>query len=274
MIVIDGRKHADKILLSNKRRVALLKRKGICPGLATIIVGSDPASKIYVDIKQKACERVGIYTEHYCLPTSVTQGDLLGLIGKLNKRKRIYGILVQLPLPKKFNLQKILSAIDPGKDVDGFNPINLGALMNGDEAMAPATPRGIIHLIETVTKLEGKNVVVVNHSIVVGKPLAMMLLNRDATVSVCHVKTRKLADYTRKADIVVTAVGVPNLIKKDMVKTGAIVIDAGISRVEGKVVGDVHKGVFKKARAITLVPGGVGPMTVAMIIDNTVNSAN
>lgn len=272
--IIDGAAYASKIKSRVRSRVKRLTALGFRPGLATVSVGSDPASRLYLKLKQNACEEVGIYSEHFNLSSAAKQGDVLKLIGRLNSRPEVNGILVQLPLPKKFDVYEILAGISPEKDVDGFNPANIGRLAYSDESFAPATPKGIAYLLEKTTNLEGKNVVIVNHSIVVGKPLALMLLNRNATVEVCHVHTRNLGSHTCEADILVTAVGRPNLITASMVKKGAVVIDAGISKKAGKVVGDVDfGGVQHKVKAITPVPGGVGPLTIAMLLQNTVSAA-
>lgn len=272
--IIDGQKLASQVKSKVKAKVKFIKRKGHRPGLATIGVGSDSASKLYIKLKQVACDDVGIYSEHYDLPKSISESELLKLISKLNQRSNINGILVQLPLPKKFDTLKVLSAITAEKDVDGVNPLNIGKLAYGDETFAPATPKGIIYLIEKRAKLKGKHVVIVNHSIVVGKPLALMLLNRHATVTVCNIHTKNLKEQTLKADILVSAVGKPDTITSDMIKRGAIVVDAGISRHGKKIAGDVNfEGVKQKASAITPVPGGVGPLTVAMLLENTVSAA-
>ncbi|MBM3308723.1 MAG: bifunctional methylenetetrahydrofolate dehydrogenase/methenyltetrahydrofolate cyclohydrolase [Candidatus Altiarchaeales archaeon] len=270
--LIEGSKLASEIKEGVKRKSSRLSFK---PGLATVIVGSNPASKMYVSMKQKACVEAGFYFENFELPKNVSEGDLISLIGKLNVNGRIHGILLQLPLPKHINNEKVMESISPGKDVDGFHPLNMGRLMAGDESFAAATPKGIIRMLEEYkVKLEGKNVVVVNHSTVVGKPLALMLLNRNATVSVCHKYTKNLKEYTLKADVLITAVGVPKLVKSDMVKPGVVVVDAGISKSGDKTVGDVDfEGVSKKASLITPVPGGVGPMTIASLLENTLMAA-
>ncbi|MFH1126151.1 MAG: tetrahydrofolate dehydrogenase/cyclohydrolase catalytic domain-containing protein [Candidatus Altiarchaeota archaeon] len=270
--IIDGRKISSEITERIRSRVSRLSFK---PGLATVVVGDNHASKMYVSMKQKACGEVGFYSENFELPEKTSEGDLVFLIQNLNKNKKIHGILVQLPLPNHMKIGQIMESISPEKDVDGFNSLNMGRLLTGGEAFAPATPKGIIRLLdESKIKLEGAEVVVVNHSVVVGKPLALMLLNRNATVTVCHKYTKNLKEHTMKADIVITAAGVPNLIKGGMLKKGVVVIDAGIAKVGDKTVGDVDfESVSKKASFITPVPGGVGPMTIAMLLENTLMAA-
>lgn len=267
-VIIDGKAVAEKILAGIKAEVAKLKTK---PGLAAILVGENPASKVYVDIKRKTCDEVGIYSELYKLPDSTTEKELLQLLTKLNENRKIHAILVQMPLPKHINEGKILAAIALEKDVDGFSPENIGKLVSGKEASVPCTPKGVVRLLEEYNVgIAGKNAVVIGRSNIVGKPVALMLLNRDATVMVCHSKTGNLAEHTRNADIIVVAAGKPRLLTADMVKEGAVVIDVGINRVDGKLVGDVDfEQVSRKAGYITPVPKGVGPMTVAMLIENT-----
>ncbi len=272
--ILSGTKVAGIIESEIQKEVeSLSKSAGFAPGLATVLVGENPGSKIYVKIKAKACERVGIKSHILKLPEEITESDLLLKIEILNLNPQIHGILVQLPLPSHINLLNVVSAIRPQKDVDCFHPINFGKLLIGNEELVPCTPKGIIHLLNHYNiPLPGQDVVIVNHSTILGKPLALMLLNRDATVSVAHIKTKDLKQITQNADILVVGAGVPNLIKKDMIKEGSVIIDAGISRVEGKVVGDVDfEGVIDKVRAITPVPGGVGPMTVACLLQNTVS---
>jgi methylenetetrahydrofolate dehydrogenase (NADP+)/methenyltetrahydrofolate cyclohydrolase len=236
-----------------------------------VLVGENPSSRIYIENKQKACEKLGIASNLYEFPESMKEEKLEALIKQLNDDKRVHGIIVQLPLPKHIDEKKILNMISPKKDVDGLNAVNIGNLLLGDETIAPCTPKGIIRMLEKMKiQVEKRNVVIVNNSIVVGKPLAMMLTNRFATVTLCHVKTKFLKEHTKKAEILITATGVPNLIKKDMVREGAVVIDAGICYREGKVYGDVDfENVKSIASFITPVPGGVGPMTVAMVLENT-----
>ncbi len=273
-MIIDGKALAQEAEMETRQRVEELARRGIVPGLATVLVGENPASQMYVRIKHTACDRVGIRSENVVLPESTSEEQLIGKIQELNMRPEIHGILLQLPLPKGLNPQKAMMTISPEKDADGFHPENMGALLLGAEKMVPCTPRGIIFALEKLgKKLEGAEVVIVGHSNVVGKPLAAMFLNRNATVQVCHVFTRNLAEHTRDADILAVAAGVPALIKKEMVKPGAYVFDVGINRVGNKTVGDVDfVAVSDVAAAITPVPGGVGPLTVAMLLRQTVQA--
>ncbi len=252
-----------------------IKEKGIKPGLAVIIVGDDPASRVYVNNKKKACGVCGIYSEEHALPESTTEDELLSLIASLNKRSDIHGILVQLPLPKGIDSEKVLLAIDHRKDVDAFHPVNVGKIMIGDYDFLPCTPAGVMELIHlTGIEVSGKECVVVGRSNIVGKPQAMLLLHENGTVTICHSRTKNLAEVCRRADILVAAVGKPHFITADMVKDGAVVIDVGMNRVDGKLCGDVDfDEVSKKASAITPVPGGVGPMTIAMLMKNTVRAA-
>ncbi len=245
------------------------------PGLATVLVGENPASQMYIRLKHSACTRVGIRSENVVLPENCSEEDLIEKIMELNGRADINGILLQLPLPGGRSPQRAMMSILPEKDVDGFHPVNMGALLLGAERLVPCTPRGIIYALEKLGhKLEGAEAVIVGHSNVVGKPLAAMLLNRNATVQVCHVFTRDLAEHTREAEILVVAAGVPALIKKDMVRPGAVVFDVGINRVGDRTVGDVdYEAVKDVASAITPVPGGVGPLTVAMLLAQTVSAA-
>jgi len=270
--IIDGRRLASEIRERIKREASRLSVK---PGLAAVLVGENPASKMYVSMKRKACEEAGFYSEIYELPAATPEKKLIALIGRLNNSLKIHGILVQLPLPARINARKMMEAIAPEKDVDCFNPVSMGRLAAGDERFAAATPKGIIRLLEeSKIPLEGMEVVIVNHSTVVGKPLALMMLNRNATVSVCHKFTKDLKGHTLNADVLVTAAGVPNLIEAGMVKKGVVVIDAGIAKVGDKTVGDVDfDAVQKKASWITPVPGGVGPMTIAMLLENTLAAA-
>jgi len=275
VIIIDGKKLSAEIKEEVKAEVENLnKTLNIRPSLATILVGNNPASEIYVNLKHKACEECKINSLVERFPETITEKELLEKIYELNNNKDINGILVQMPLPRHINPAKIMSAILPLKDVDGFNPVNSGKIANNDETLAPCTPKGVIYMLEKYNiKIEGSEVVIINHSAVVGKPLALMLLNRNATVTVCHIFTKNLKEHTLKADILISAVGKPNLITEDMVKDGAIVIDVGISRSNNKVVGDVDfENVKNKASFITPVPGGVGPMTIAMLLKNTVNA--
>lgn len=239
-------------------------------------MGDDPASRVYVNNKKKACEECGIYSEEYALPAETSEKDLLELIDTLNGRKEISGILVQLPVPEHIDEKKIISAISPEKDVDAFHPINVGKIMVGDFDFVPCTPAGVMELIaESGIDVSGKECVVVGRSNIVGKPQAMLLLHKNGTVTICHSRTKNLAEKTKAADILVAAVGIPNFIKGDMIKPGAVVIDVGINRIEGKkLVGDVEfESAEKVAGAITPVPGGVGPMTIAMLMKNTVRAA-
>ena len=269
--IIDGKKIAEKILNNLKSKIKNSKEK---PGLALVLVGNNPASEIYVNFKEKDSKEVGFYCERYNLDEKTSEMDLLSLLTKLNNNPKIHGILVQLPLPKQIDEKLITDSILPHKDVDGFTTLNLGSLMSENEVLAPATARAVIRLIEsTGTKIEGKNAVVIGRSNIVGKPVALMLLEKNATVTVCHSRTKNIAEQTKKADILVVAVGKPNLIKKDMVKEGAVVIDVGINRVGNKLIGDVDfESVKDVAGFITPVPGGVGPMTRAMLMQNTLKA--
>lgn len=248
-----------------------IDNSSVQPGLAVVLVGQDPASRIYVKFKTQASEEVGIYLETVELPEDITQKKLLKIIGKLNKNRSIHGILVQLPLPRHLNAYEVIEAISPEKDVDGFHSENVGWLSIGEPRLMPATTKGILTLLEVSNiDVAGKHVVIVGASNIVGKPTAAALLNKNATVTVCHKLTENLAHHTKQADILITATGVPHLITADMIKDGVVVIDAGITRYEGKVVGDVDfAAVSKKASYITPVPGGVGPMTVASLLQNT-----
>ena len=244
--------------------------------MAVIIVGDDPASRVYVNNKKKACEQIGVYSEEYALPAETTEQELLALIEKLNNDKKINGILVQLPVPKHINEETIINAIDPKKDVDAFHPVNVGKIMVGNFDFVPCTPAGVMELIkESGIDVCGKECVVVGRSNIVGKPQAMLLLHQNGTVTICHSRTKDLKEKTLQADILVAAVGIPEFIKGDMIKPGAVVIDVGINRVaDKKLVGDVEFASAEKvASAITPVPGGVGPMTIAMLMKNTVKAA-
>ena len=269
--IIDGKALASDVEVETRKRAKKLAERGIVPGLATVLVGENPASQMYIRLKHSACSRVGIRSENVVLPPESTEIDLIARIQELNSRSDINGILLQLPLPRGLSPQRAMMTIRPEKDVDGFHPQNMGALLLGAEKLVPCTPLGIIYALERLgKKLEGAEVVIVGHSNVVGKPLAAMMLNRNATVQVCHVFTRDLARHTRDAEILVVAAGVPGLIKKEMVKSGAYVFDVGINRVGDKTVGDVdYDQVSEVAGAITPVPGGVGPLTVAMLLRQT-----
>src|SRR3990167_1493943 len=266
--ILNGSGIAQDIRMELRAKIADSRTK---PGLAVILVGHDPASRMYIDFKKQASQEVGLYLETYEFEEDVKQKTLLKLIDKLNKNRKIHGILVQLPLPEHIEDIDILQRIDPAKDVDGFHPTNVGLLAVGYPALTPATPKGIMRLIaSTGVDLRGKDAVVIGASNIVGKPTAQLLLNERATVTIANSLTRDLRVHTRKADVIVVAVGKPNLITADMVKEGVIVIDAGINKVGDRVVGDVdYENVSKLAAFITPVPGGVGPMTVAMLLENT-----
>jgi len=284
--IIDGKQVATGMREELKVEVAKLKEKGIVPGLGVILVGDDPASVSYVTAKERACQEIGIYSENKRLDTGTSQKQLISLVRKMNKDPKIHGILVQLPLPKGLNEAEVLQTIDPAKDVDGFHPTNVGRMVVGEKAFLPCTPHGVIQLlIRSGVTIEGANVVIVGRSNIVGKPLANMLIQKsaigNATVTVCHTRTRDVAYHTRQADIVIVAAGRPNTITADMIKEGAVVIDVGVNRIEDstkkqgfRLVGDVDfEAVKEKASLITPVPGGVGPMTITMLLYNTVESA-
>jgi len=260
-MIIDGRKLAAEIKMELKDKVRTLSRK---PGLAVIRVGEDPASRVYVNIKAKTCEELGFHSEVIVLDEKTSEEELLRLIDHFNQRSNIDGILVQLPLPKHISEQRVIMAISPDKDVDGFHPLS---------KFTPCTPKGIIQLIESVTSIKGQHAVVVGRSNIVGKPVAKLLLNKNATVTICHSQTNNLAEFTKQADILVAAVGKSFLITAEMVKPGAVVIDVGVNRQDKKLIGDVdYSSVKEKAAFITPVPGGVGPMTVACLMQNTFES--
>jgi len=274
--VIDGKAIAAKIRAELKTSVSELATKGIIPGLAVVLVGEDPASKVYVSMKEKACADVGIFSDEHKLSADTSESELLELIARLNADRKIHGILVQLPLPKQINTEKVLEAISPDKDVDGFHPYNVGRLMVGKPTFQPCTPYGVMVMLKEIGyDLTGKNVVVVGRSNIVGKPVAMMCLQQHATVTICHSRTKNLAETVKGADVVIAAVGVPEMIKGAWIKDGAVVIDVGVNRVgEKKLVGDVeYAAAAERASAITPVPGGVGPMTITMLLYNTVASA-
>jgi len=278
--VIDGRAIAAQILRELAQRVAALQQRGLTPGLAFVRVGEDPASKVYVSRKEKACAELGLFSEMHVLPEKTSEAELLVLISKLNSDSRLHGILVQAPLPKHIRESKIYSAVSPEKDVDGFHPVNAGKLMLGDATgFQPCTPAGICELLSrSNVKTEGAEVVVLGRGNIVGKPMAAMLCqkgnNANATVTICHSATRDIKAHCRRADILIAAMGVAEFVKDDMVKPGATVIDVGVNRVDGKLVGDVDcKAVQKIAGKITPNPGGVGPMTIAMLMQNTVRAA-
>jgi methylenetetrahydrofolate dehydrogenase (NADP+)/methenyltetrahydrofolate cyclohydrolase len=275
--LIDGKKVSQHIREEIAREVEKLKDKtGIAPGLAAVLVGDNPASEIYVRNKRKACEQVGIYSEEYKLPKETTESELLSLIDQLNNNEKIHGILVQLPLPEQINSTTILRSVSPSKDVDGFHPENVGLLVEGNPRFISCTPNGIMKMLDFYNiEIKGKEAVVVGRSNIVGKPTAILLLHRHATVTICHSRTIRLDEVTRRADILVAAIGRPHFITEDMVKDGAVVIDVGINRSkDGKLIGDVDfEKVKEKASYITPVPGGVGPMTIAMLLWNTMESA-
>ena len=273
--LIDGKVISAAVKERVGGEVAALKAKGIMVGLAVIIVGDDPASKIYVANKKKACEALGIISEEYALPEDTTESELLDLIGRLNNEKRINGILCQLPLPPHLDEKLIINSISPEKDVDAFHPVNVGRIMIGDYDFVPCTPAGIMEMLkyENISP-EGKSCVVIGRSNIVGKPMGMLLLHKNGTVTICHSKSKNLKEICLGADILVAAVGRAKFVTADMVKEGAVVIDVGMNRVDGKLYGDVDfDAVKEKASAITPVPGGVGPMTIAMLMQNTLTAA-
>jgi methylenetetrahydrofolate dehydrogenase (NADP+) / methenyltetrahydrofolate cyclohydrolase len=275
-VLIDGKALAEQIRNELSSEISLLKSRGIEPGLAVVLVGMDPASQVYVRNKRAACEKTGIRSFSHDLPASATEHELLSLIDLLNNDPAIHGILVQLPLPSHIEEKRVIRAIAPEKDVDGFHPINVGLLSIGEKCLAPCTPSGIMALIDsTGAKIAGSRAVVIGRSNIVGKPIAMMLLARSATVTICHSKTHNIEDEIKRADIVVAAVGRPGFVKGEWIKPGAVVIDVGINRMpDGKLAGDVeYNEAVKHASAITPVPGGVGPMTIAMLLKNTVEAA-
>ncbi|WP_273211683.1 bifunctional methylenetetrahydrofolate dehydrogenase/methenyltetrahydrofolate cyclohydrolase FolD [Helicobacter rodentium] len=276
MQILDGKALAQNIEKEIQKEVESLSQKGITPGLAVMLVGSDPASQSYVNMKAKACKRTGIYSITHEMPENIQQESLLQTISMLNQNPNIDGILVQLPLPKHIDTTAVLEAIAPHKDVDGFHPFNMGRVFANLESFVPATPMGVLTLLKHYKiPLQGKNVVIVGASNIVGKPLGALFLNENATITLCHIYTQDLAKHTKEADILCVAVGKPNLITKDMVKEGAIVVDIGISRLQdGRIVGDVDfENVAPLCEFITPVPGGVGPMTIASLLQNTLKSA-
>ena len=284
--IIDGKRVAELIREEIKGEARKLAGKGVIPGLAVVLVGNDPASEVYVRNKRKACNELGISAFDYDLPADCSEKRLLALIEKLNQDSKVHGILVQMPLPGQIDSKKVLNAIDPRKDVDGFHPVNVGKLLAGEECFVSCTPAGCQQLLlRSGYDPAGKHVVIVGRSNIVGKPLAALLVQKargaNATVTVCHSRTKNISAVTRQADILIAAIGVPEFVKARMVKEGAVVIDVGVNRIEDKskksgyrLVGDVEfKGVCKKAKAITPVPGGVGPMTITMLMKNTVEAA-
>lgn len=273
--IISGKEVSQSVREKVAKAAAELTAKGKKPGLAVIIVGEDPASKVYVANKKKACAEVGFYSEEYALPENTEMKDLLELIDVLNDREDIDGILCQLPLPKHLDEKAVIDRIRPDKDVDAFSPVNVGKIMIGDYDFLPCTPAGVMEMLEySGISVEGKDCVVIGRSNIVGKPMAMLLLHKNGTVTVCHSRTKNLADICSKADILVAAVGRANFVTADMVKEGAVVIDVGMNRVDGKLCGDVDfAAVEPKASYITPVPGGVGPMTISMLMKNTLKAA-
>ena len=273
---MDGKAVSARVKEQVAQEVAALQGQGVCPGLAVVIVGEDPASRIYVNNKKKACQATGIHSEEYALPASTTQEELLALVDTLNHKEDIHGILVQSPLPKGLDEGAVVEAIDPQKDVDAFHAYNVGKIMMGDYHFLPCTPAGIMELLQAYDiPVEGKRCVVIGRSNIVGKPMAMLLLHQNGTVTICHSRTENLAEICRQADILVSAVGKSRFVTAEMVKPGAVVIDVGMNRDEnGKLCGDVDfAAVEPVASYITPVPGGVGPMTIAMLLKNTVTAA-
>ena len=270
--IIDGKKLSEKFLVNIKKKVKESDKK---PGLAIIIVGDNPASQIYVGLKEKKSKELGFYCERHDLSKDISEGELLSKVDELNQKKEIHGIVVQLPLPKHIDEHMIIDSVLPHKDVDGFTPLSLGNLVNDNNMLVPATARACIELIKsTGVEIKGKNAVIVGRSKIVGKPVSLLLLQEHATVTICHSRTKDLAEHTKNADILVAAVGVPKLIKKNMVKKGAVVIDVGINRTpSGGIAGDVDfEAVKEVAGYITPVPKGVGPMTIAMLLENTLTA--
>lgn len=276
MKLINGKELAKKIREGLKNEAIKLKKRNINPKLAVIMVGHDKASEVYVRNKSKACQEIGIEYEEFLLEATITQKELMDLINNLNERKDVHGILLQSPIPEHLDIREAFNSIDYRKDVDGFNPINVGKLSIGEDCFISCTPYGVIKMLEEYNiPVEGKRAVIIGRSNIVGKPLLQCLLNKNATVTICHSKTKNIEEITREADILVAALGKPKFVKENMVKAGAVVIDVGINRnEEGKLVGDVDfENVSKKASYITPVPGGVGPMTIAMLMSNVVKAA-
>lgn len=273
--IIDGKSVSAAVKERVANEVKILNQKGISVCLAVILVGQDPASQIYVSNKKKACEQLGIISKEYLLPEATTQDELLKLIQKLNNDKTVNGILCQLPLPKGLDEKTVIAAIDPEKDVDAFHPVNVGKIMIGDYDFLPCTPAGVMEMLAYYNiDINGKECVVIGRSNIVGKPMSMLLLHKNGTVTVCHSRTKNLSEITRRADILVAAVGKAKFVTADMVKDGAVVIDVGMNRQDGKLCGDVDfDAVCEKASYITPVPGGVGPMTIATLMQNTLTAA-
>ena len=275
-MIIDGKAVSAATREAIKNEVAELKEKGVTPGLAVIIVGDDPASRVYVNNKKKACAELGMLSEEYALPAETTNEELLGLINELNGRKDINGILCQLPLPRHLDEKAVINAIAPEKDVDAFHPVNVGGIMTGDYSFLPCTPAGVMQMLKHYDiQTAGKHCVVIGRSNIVGKPMAMLMLHANATVTICHSRTVNLAEECKRADILIAAVGKPKFVTPDMVKEGAVVIDVGMDRDEnGKLCGDVYfDAVEPICGAISPVPGGVGPMTISMLMRNTLTAA-
>ncbi len=276
MQILDGKALAAKIRKEAAEDVASLKAKGITPGLAVVLIGDDPASHTYVKMKEKACEETGIYSIVHKMPDDISQDKILETIEMMNKNPNINGILIQLPLPAHIDTQKVLQCVSPAKDVDGFHPFNMGKLVLDLEGFVPCTPLGVMHILDEYSiDPKGMDACIVGASNIVGKPMMNLLLNRFATVDICHIHTKNLKEHTKKADLLIVGVGKENLITKDMVKDGAIVIDIGINKTkDGKITGDVDfNAVSPKCSFITPVPGGVGPMTIAMLLSNTITAA-
>lgn len=273
--LLDGKKVAQGIREDVAKKTEELKSVGLTPGLTVVLVGDDPASKVYVGQKEKACKEVGFKSDLLELSGATTQEELLEVIGRLNGDPSVHGILVQLPLPRRIDPDAVLEAIDPAKDVDGFHPVNVGHLVAGIPCMVPCTPLGVVRMLESYgIDLAGKHAVIVGRSAIVGKPMAHLLLAKDCTVTICHSRTPDLASFTRQADLLVAAVGRPRLITADMVKPDAVVVDVGINRLETGLVGDVDfEAVREVAGWVTPVPGGVGPLTIAMLLENTLTAA-
>ncbi len=274
--ILNGKELAKKVRIGLKKEVEKLKEEGINPKLAVIMVGNDPASTVYVRNKSKACEEVGIEFEEFLFEENITMETLLGTIDKLNKDDSIHGILLQAPIPKHLDINRAFLEIDPKKDVDGFHPINVGNLCIGNDCFVSCTPYGIVRILKEYNiETEGKEAVILGRSNIVGKPKIQCMLGLNSTVTVCHSRTKNIGDVCRRADILISAIGKPKFVKEDMVKDGAVVIDVGINRLDdGTIVGDVDfENVEKKASYITPVPGGVGPMTIAMLLENVVKAA-
>ena len=275
-MLIDGKSLAASVRASLKNRIAALANHGVRPGLAAVLVGDDPASRVYVRNKARACEETGVRSDVHAFPDDVSEGELLACVARLNADPAVHGIIVQLPLPQRLAANRILAAVSPAKDVDGFHAANLGALVRGEPGFVPGTPGGVMRLLAHAgVALAGRNAVIIGRSTIVGKPLALLLLQKDATVTICHSRTPDLAAATQRADVLIAAVGKAKLVTAAMVKRGACVIDVGINRLaDGSLAGDVDFAAVREiAGSITPVPGGVGPMTVAMLMDNTVQAA-